>query len=179
MPKLKSGDKIESLNLPAIDNTQFDLGMVQGKRYMICFFRFASCPFCNLRVHELVSRFDEFGDGFSIVAIFDSPLKSLQTFGGRHHAPFPILADEKNEYYKKFGVERSLLRTLKGAILRFPRLLYAMLIKGYLPLPITGNITTMPLDILVSEEGVVERVHYGRDEGDHMPLRDIVSFSKK
>ena len=56
------GEKAENIKLPAIDGTVFETDSLAGKPYMLSFLRFASCPFCNLRVNELVRRFDEFGD---------------------------------------------------------------------------------------------------------------------
>ncbi|HFB65643.1 MAG TPA: redoxin domain-containing protein, partial [Aeromonadales bacterium] len=47
--RLKKGDSVTNIVLPAIDGTEFNLESLQGKRYMLSFFRFASCPFCNLR----------------------------------------------------------------------------------------------------------------------------------
>jgi thioredoxin-dependent peroxiredoxin len=93
---------------------------------MLSFSRFAACPFCNLRVHELVTRFDELGSHFSAVAVFDSPLDNLQRYASRHRAPFPILADPANVYYRAFAIERSIPGMLKAALLRFPSVLRAV-----------------------------------------------------
>jgi len=144
---------------------------------MIAFFRFAGCPFCNLRVHDLVKQYHAFGPNFTIVGIFDATLKDLQRHATRHNAPFPILADETKDYYQKYGITRSLLGTLKGAIFRFPTVLYAMFVKGYLPTSFGGNIMTMPADLLVNEDGVIEVAHYGKDEGDHIPIESVTRFS--
>lgn len=67
--KKKIGDKVTNIVLPAIDGSEFNLNSLKGKRYMISFLRFASCPFCNLRVNQLVSGFSEFGKDFTIVAV--------------------------------------------------------------------------------------------------------------
>ena len=175
--KVDVGDKAIPISLPAIDGQPFTSDSLQGKRYLLSFFRFATCPFCNMRVHELVTRYDELGDGLTIVAIFDSPLDNLQTHASEHHAPFPILADEKNTYYQQYGVQRSLLGTLKGGILRLPYSLYGMFVKGYFPWPIKGAMTTMPLDMLVDEQGVIQVAYYGTDEGDHLAFDQIKQFS--
>jgi peroxiredoxin len=55
------GEKTGNIILPAIDGGMFELNELKGKRFMLSFLRFASCPFCNLRVHELATRFNEFG----------------------------------------------------------------------------------------------------------------------
>ncbi|MGD8617036.1 MAG: redoxin domain-containing protein [Gammaproteobacteria bacterium] len=173
------GDAVVNIRLPALDDSTFDLDSLNGRSYMLSFFRFASCPFCNLRMHELVTRLDELPDDFTIVAIFDSPLDNLQRHAGKHEAPFPILADAENRYYKIYGIRHSLIGVMKGMLLRMPRLLYAMFAKGYLPLSIKGSMTTMPADFLINAQGIIQTAHYGRDEGDHLPFEKVREFAMK
>ena len=173
------GDAVIRIKLPALQNGNFDLDRLKGKPFMLSFFRFASCPFCNLRMHELVTRFDELPKDFTIVAVFDSPLDNLQRHAGKHQAPFPVLADKDNRYYKLYGIQHSIFGVLKGMFLRMPRLLHAMFVKGYVPLIIKGSMTTMPADFLVDEQGIIRVAYYGKDEGDHLPFEQIKAFSLK
>ena len=99
-----SGEHAPRVNLTGIGGLAFDTASLVGRRFMLSFFRFASCPFCNLRVHNLVKRFPELGPGFGIVAIFDSPLDNLERHTSGHSAPFPILADERGEFYEHYGI---------------------------------------------------------------------------
>ena|GEM_PF-3072038 len=69
------------------------------------------------------------------------------------------------------------LSTLKGGILRRPRVLYAIFVKGFVPTSFQGRPTTMALDILVDEKGVIKRLHYGKGAGDHMPMDIIREFA--
>jgi peroxiredoxin len=176
--QFKSGDRVTNIILPAIDGSMFSLENLTGKRFMLSFLRFASCPFCNLRIHQLISRFHEFGENFTIVAIFDSSLKNLQKHANKHQAPFPILADENNTFYRKYGIEHSIFGLFKGMFNRFSTLVYAMFRKGYLPIGIKGSLTTMPADFLVDENGIIYIAHYGEDEGDHLPFEKIYEFTK-
>ena len=172
----KPGDTANPISLPAIDGATHDTSSLAGRPFMLSFFRFASCPFCNLRLHELVSRFDEFADPFTIVAIFDSPQDNLKRHAGKHHAPFPILADASNRYYREYGIEHSVGGVLKGMALRLPTLLQGML-KGYVPLIIKGSLTTMPADFLVDADGIIRTAYYGQDEGDHLPIEQVKAFA--
>ena len=174
--RLISNSKMKHFKLPAIDGSIFDSESIKGKPVMISFFRFASCPFCNLRVNELVQRFNELNDDFTIIAIFDSPLDNLTRHTKGHNAPFPILADKENKYYKKYGIEHSVVGMLKGIIFRMPTLLKGMF-KGYIPLVIKGRMTTMPADFLIDREGNIKTAYYGKDEGDHLPFDKIKAFS--
>ena len=175
--KRKPNGLVTDISLPSIDDSTFNLDQLKGKRYMLSFFRFASCPFCNLRVNLLVNKFKEFGENFTIVAIFDSPFDNLQRYTKKHNAPFYILADESNKYYKEYGVERSFIGMLKGMFLRMPTLLNAMIKKGYFPLDFKGSWLTMPVDILIDENGVIHTAYYGKDEGVHLPFEKIKAFS--
>ena len=176
--KKQFGDQVSAIELFAIDGELFNLDVVKGKRNMLSFFRFALCPFCNLRVDQLVSRFEELGETFTIIAIFDSPLDNLQKHAQDHDAPFPILADPENIYYRKYGIERSFAGVLKGMVFRMSPLLKGMF-KGYLPLQIRGSMTTMPADFLVDEFGVIQKAWYGRGEGNHLSFEEIKRFSEK
>jgi peroxiredoxin len=171
------GDTAIPIRLPGLDGAVFDLASQQGKPYMLSFFRFASCPFCNLRMHELVTRSGELPDGFNIIAVFDSPLDNLQRHAGKHRAPFPVLADQDKHYYRLYGISHSVTGVMKGMLLRMPRLLYGMLVKGYLPLTIKGSMTTMPADFLIDGNGIIQLAHYGRDEGDHLPFEQVRQFA--
>lgn len=166
------------LQLPSIDGSTFDTASLTGKPYMLSFFRFASCPFCNLRVHQLVQRYEEFGDDFSIVAVFDSPLDNLVRHTEKHKAPFPILADESNKYYKEYGIEHSFAGMLKGMFFRMPTLFKSMFM-GNVPLIFKGSMITMPADFLIDREGIIRAAYYGKDEGDHLPFEQVMEFSQK
>jgi peroxiredoxin len=176
--RLTSGEKAKHIKLPAIDGSTFETESVKGKPFMLSFLRFASCPFCNLRVNELVRRFDEFGNDFTIIAVFDSPLDNLTRHAEGHKAPFPILADENNKYYREYGIEHSVLGTLKGMFLRMPTLLKGMF-KGYIPTIIKGSMTTMPADFLIDRESIIQIAYYGKDEGDHLSFDSVKEFSLK
>jgi peroxiredoxin len=130
-------------------------------------------------MHELVMRFDELPDDSTIAAVFDSSLNHLQRHAGRHEAPFPILADAENRYYRIYGTRHFFTGVLKSMLLRMPRLLYAMFAKGYLSLSIKGSMTTMPADFLIDAQGIIRTAHYGRDEGDHLPFEQVREFAMK
>ena len=164
--------------LPAIDGSTFDNATLHGTAYMLTFYRFASCPFCNMRLHNLINRYHEFGSGFTLVAIFDSPIDNLIQHTEGHHAPFPILADVENIYYKEFGIQQSFSGLLKGMFTRMPTMIQGMA-RGYIPTTIKGSIITMPADFLIDQSGIIERAYYGKDEGDHLATEEVIAFSKR
>lgn len=174
--RLQALNRAPEITLTAIDGSTFHLSSMHGKPFMLSFFRFASCPFCNMRVHELVTRFWELGNDFGIVAVFDSPLDNLQKHASGHSAPFPILADPKNQAYSSYGIEHSIGGVIKGMVSRMPTLIRGM-VKGYVPTSIKGRMTTMPADFLIDEVGIIQHAYYGSDEGDHLPFSQAKAFA--
>lgn len=177
MKRLQPGTPTPDFQLQGIDGHLFDSASLRGERSLISFYRFASCPFCNLRMHEVIRRLPELEGRLDVVAIFDSPLKSLRKHASGHHSPFPVLADPGRSIYQRFRIEHSMAGMLKGMILRMPTLLRAMFAHGYWPVHMDGSITSMPADFLVDENGITQTAHYGADEGDHLPWDTIAAFA--
>ena len=174
---MKVGEAMPRIELPGIDGMQFDSDSLKGKKYLLTFFRFASCPFCNMRMAELLKAKSEMDEDFEIVAIFESKVDHLRKHASKHIAKFPILADHQRKYYQLFGVNKSFIGILKGMLLRFPTLITAFL-KGYIPHEISSRFLTMPLSLLVDEQSIIQAIYHGKDEGDHIPLEQVINFSK-
>ncbi len=84
--------------LPSFSHEDLDGSIVTsdsliGKKMVITFFRFATCPFCNIRLHQLAQMANEWGDSIQVVAFFESPLETLKKYQDDHHFSFPLLAD--------------------------------------------------------------------------------------
>jgi peroxiredoxin len=176
--KLAKGDRIAELNLPNIKGGQFDIESLKGKKTLLTFYRFAQCPFCNLRVNEFVKRYPEFKDNLKVVAIFDSPLDHLVKSTKKHNAPFEILADESFKYFREYEVEQSAWKFFLGSFIRFHKIIIATL-KGYIIFSFKGSMTTVPVDILINEDGVIEKAYYGKNTTDHLSFKEILEFSSK
>ena len=158
-----------------LNGEEFSSKQLKGKKTLITFFRFATCPFCNLRLHQLISKSKEWGDEVQVVAFFESPLKTLQKHQSDEDAPFSILSDSQRVSYKKFGIVKSFWGMTKGIIFRFPTIVKGM-VAGYIP---RGMSTTIPASFLVDENLIIQEVYYGKDEGDHIDITIVEEFFKK
>lgn len=170
---MTKGDIHVPIELPAIDGTMVDSTVLTDNIVMISFFRFATCPLCNMRIHQLIKHYDDFGKDFEILAIFESPLEHLKKYTAPHQAPFPILADEHGKYYQQYRITKSYFGVIKGMFTRWSTLWTGMR-KFTIPFPIKGSLWRMPADFIVDKNGMIIRSYYGTDEGDHMPIKDIV-----
>jgi peroxiredoxin Q/BCP len=62
-------------------------------------------------------------------------------------------------------------------IMRMPTAITGMF-RGYIPLEISRRLLIMPLSLLVDEQGIIQSVYQGKDEGDHLPLDRVITFAK-
>ena len=110
-----------------------------------------------------------------MIAIFNSSPDYLAKQMGKHNAPFTILADQNFEYFAKYEVEKSFPKFMIGSLVGFFRILKASL-KGYFPMELKG-MTIVPVDVLINEAGIIEKVYYGKNTTDHMSFDEIKEFS--
>ena len=178
MSKLSVGDIMPVFSLPALDGSQFDLSDVRGKRVIFTFFRFSSCPFCNVRIDRIVKRWGEFADDTVMVGVFDADIGDLSKRMGKRDIPFTILADGDYELFARHGVEKSFFRFMWGA-LRSPMTFLRASLNGYFPMTLSiSKMSTIPVDILIGEDGKVVEAHYCKDTADHLPVDKLIRFSK-
>ena len=178
MPQLSVGDDAPNFTLPAIDGTTFDMSTMKGKRVILTFFRFSSCPFCNIRINKILKRWNEFADDTVMVGVFDAKIGELTKRMKKHNPPFTVVADETYEQYLQNDVKKSLLRVL-WAPMRAPLTMLQALLKGYVPMTLSiSKLSTIPVDILIDENGKVVNAHYCKDTVDHLPIDQLIAFSK-
>jgi peroxiredoxin len=178
MPQLKIGDNAPNFVLPAIDGTSFDMSNFRGKRIILTFFRFSSCPFCNIRINRILKRWEEFDNDTVMVGVFDAKIGELKKSMRRHNPPFTVVADETYENFLNNDVKKSLLRVLL-APMRAPLTMLEAIFRGYIPLTMSiSKLSTIPVDVLIDENGKVVKAHYCKDTVDHLPIDELISFSK-
>lgn len=175
--RISTGEKARNFEVKDLSGNKVSLQDYQGKKLMLSFYRYASCPLCNLRVHELSERYDSLQKkGLHLLAFFQSPEESIRRYVGKQHPPFPIVADPERSVYRAYGVEPSWSGFLKGS-LRLSSMVSAAS-KGFLPGKMEGEKAMVPADFLVGPDLVVGRAYYGSDIGDHIPIRDIEDWLK-
>ena len=177
MPQIVTGDTAPQFTLPAIDGSTFNMADMKGKRVILTFFRFSTCPLCNMRIRRIIQRWNEFSKDAVMVAVFDAKVGELQKRMKKHDAPFVVVADETYEQFNKNGVKKSFFKFMWGA-LRSPLTLLQATLRGYVPLTLSiSKLSTIPVDILIDEDGKVVEAHYCKDTADHLSLDRMIAFS--
>ena len=176
MAKIKVGDKIDDLKLPAIDGKTFDISQHQGKNIFISWLRFSGCPLCHLRVNELTNAEDKYGKDFTNVAIFSCNVDALKKTSTKHGNNIIIAADEERTYFNKYDMPLSMARVMLGLTISPLRMMRAVF-KGYAAPSFNGSFTAIPVDMMINKKGIVEKVRYASHTTDHIPLSEVIEFS--
>ena len=171
--RIQTGQAAPDFEVKDIFGNQISLGHFKDKKLLLSFYRYASCPLCNLRVHRLIEQYPDFkSKGLHLLAFFQSPDKSIRKYVGRQGAPFPIIADPDHDVYRAYGVETSWPGFIKGSF-RLMTLTTAAR-RGYFPGKMEGKKSLVPADFLIGPDLMVEKAYYGNDIADHMPIQEIM-----
>ncbi len=170
MPRLSPGDFAPALEGLDHAGATVSLAALRGRPVLVAFFRYASCPLCNLRVHQLRQARPELArKGLAIIAVFQSPPASIAAYVGRQAVEFPLVGDPTMTLYRRWGVEKSWAGLLRATVFHFGTGLRAIR-QGFLPGRIDGPMHRLPADFLVDAEGRLAEVFYATHIGEHLPL---------
>lgn len=172
--RLAPGDLTPDLITTDFLGNPINLRALRGSPVLLSFYRYASCPVCNFRMHSIIQQYPQWAEqGLHVVSVFQSPAESIGQYVGRQDAPFPIVPDPDMTHYKVFGVEtrwRGLMtwRVTVAVTKAFRR--------GFLPGKIEGPVERTPADFLINPDGRIAMAHYGADIDDHIPVASIAQW---
>ena len=173
MGKIKAGESIPSLSGQSYNRGAIHLDDYRGTKLILSFYRYAACPFCNLRMQQFIKKYqsDYSNRGIKAVAVFQSPEESIAKYLSKHEAPFDIIADPKQQWYKSMGLTTS----WKGFMLGAANVSQAMEArrKGLINIDPEGPANRLPADFLIGTDGTVEVVYYAKNISDHIPFEAI------
>lgn len=173
--RLKAGDTAPAFSLVDIHGKPV-IFPIQGRRVMLSFYRYASCPFCNLRIHELDKQAEAYRQqGLELIAVFQSPVEKIHHYAGKQQAAFPIIADPDRHLYRLYGVESSWWGMVKAFFGR-PAEIARAIGQGFLPGSMEGEKHRLPADFIIERDGSLLASYYGRDIGDHLPLQQVERY---
>ena len=173
--KMVAGEPARDFSVTDLSGNEISLGDYRGKRLLLSFYRYASCPFCNLRVAQLIEAYPRLhGKGLELLAFFQSPRESILEYVGKQETPFPIVPDPERVVYRLYGVEASWM----GYVRAMGRISYYREAgdRGFHRGKVEGARALIPADFLIGPDLKVARAYYGKDIGDHLPIEEIETY---
>jgi peroxiredoxin len=169
---LNVGARVPSFDITDLEGKRFHSGALPAKLW-IALFRYAACPLCALRLHEMAGRWakDLAHRGVTCLVISPSTRAQLERYVKDTAPPFSLVADPEQQLYgvlhpgyAPFG--------LGGGFLRRSLEARALGIKGG-PSPSLRAAFRAPGDLIIDDAGLVRFAWTGRDFSDHAPFDDI------
>jgi thioredoxin-dependent peroxiredoxin len=172
--RLKPGDQAIPFSVETLEGQTLSLEQFAGKPLLLMFYRYASCPMCNLRLRDFAQHFPRLHErGLEVVAFFHSPARSIRTNAGKRHYPFHLVADPGFKVYRSYGVETSWLRFLLSMALPSFYVDWVRAMRYGIWGGVDWQMGKMPADFLIGPDGRILKAHYGREMGDHLPVAEV------
>jgi thioredoxin-dependent peroxiredoxin len=169
--------------LKDIFGRMIDLQLYRGKRVFIGFFRHAGCPFCNIRVHALLKKHEEFKAlGLEMIFFFESPENLLlKSIFHKEVSPIPLISDPKKTIYTQYGIETS---GYKSAVSHLTSFVQTAFKARKLGVPIHAmaadeSISTIPAEFLLDQNLQIKKVHYAENLNDRLGMEMLELFAKE
>ena len=166
-------------DLTLVDSDGRSHRLIDLDKVYLNFFRYAGCPICNFRMHELNAEARQFAlEGITVIAVFESSDSVLAEYRGELSNDIVLVGDPALELYRAFGVERSLGKLMRGGSKKDvrrrakegkTRFGESSDRRGQSPPKRDGSLTRVPAEFIL-ERGRIRKAHYGEYVGDHMPL---------
>jgi len=177
--KLSPGDSAPLIQRLDFEGQDFDTDQYKGRWLLLSFYRYASCPFCNLRIHQLDQETEHFRElNLEMAAVFQSSAEKVESYAGSKGLSFPLLCDPSQGLYQTYGLTTSWWGFFGGMVLKMPKMMVAFK-NGFLPGSMEGKINQMPADFLIDPNGIIQLAYYGSDLSDHVPVEQIKAVLTK
>ena len=174
--RLRVGDLAPEFCLPDFGGGQSRLSELRGQKVWLIFNRQSTCALCNphnLQIMALHGKLRQ--SGVQIVSVWGSTLADLSQGIGKLRPPYPVLADPFDETYDRYGLAHSLkgfldVRNLSTAVT-------GLRMMGLSALKDDGELTHMPAEFLINEDGVIEAAHYNSYGVDWLPTEQVLDWA--
>lgn len=177
--RLLPGNAAPDCTLDTVRGESIELASLRGAPVWLAFSRFAACPLCNFKIHQIVGQWQQrfAGTRLRLFVIFQSPAAKLAEYVASDSAPFDLVADPTMDLYRLYRVERSIpkmisLHALKVAV--------SAVAEGLVvPAGPDGPITRVPADFLIDPHGLIRVARYGENIADHIALDRVTDFLER
>jgi thioredoxin-dependent peroxiredoxin len=179
--KLKINDKAPEIGMISAQGNTIKLENLTGKTVLLTFFRFAGCPVCNFRMHEIIENYNQLKAlNIEVIAIFESGNEMLRAYLIDSLVPFPLIGDTNLTLYKKYATDKSVFKMISTLFKKKTKKemkLGELLFNGK-KYKQDGSMLRIPADFIIDENGIIKIAHYGKFIGDHIPLEFLIDIQK-
>lgn len=171
--RLRPGSPMPRFTAESIGGRRVSSEQLRGRPLLLKFYRFATCPVCNLHMHRFITEHHLVSEaGLTTVVFYHSPADKLAA-AQKVATPFDLVPDPDKTIFGAFGVERGWRGMVSPAVMiDYVKALAA----GYPPglFSSDGGITGNPADFIVDASGRIALAHYGKQYADSLDAEQVV-----
>jgi peroxiredoxin len=177
--KILEGQLARDFAVKDIEGNQFKLSDFKGKKIILSFYRNVNCPFCNRRIHQLMSMNLRLkNSGVQMLFFFESSNEKISSsifHQGISH--WPLVGDPERRIYNLYGVENSLLKFMRTMVSSNPLKAKKDVTELNLPEDKEATLTLIPADFFIDENFKVVMAKYGKHVDDHVDIAALKVFA--
>ncbi|WP_020530672.1 peroxiredoxin family protein [Flexithrix dorotheae] len=149
----------------------------KGKKVLLTFFRYASCPFCNMRMQLLIRNAEKLKkSGVEILVLFASSAQQIKKYAGKQNPPFPIIPDAGRDIYKDYMIKSStkgMLKTMGNM-----KMMMKMMGSGFFSFDSMPRESLLPADFLIDENQNIVESFFGTEFSEHIDIDSVWRWGK-
>lgn len=174
--KLERGNFAPRIVADTVIGKNLDTDVMPSTKLWVAFYRYSSCPMCDIHFDEVVNRAKELAAvGVRFIAIFESEIVNFPPhIIEMARKGFDVIGDKNKFLYDKYQVEVSWPKVFSFGSVATSVKAHA---EGYRRGTIDGNLATIPAHFLIFS-GVIYDAHYGKHAGHHIPFDQVLAFGK-
>ena len=174
---LKVGDPAPQFEAQTSGGHAISLSEYRGRAVWLVLFRYAACPFCARRVHELIECHSRIQSaGLNVLAVFPSPPHRIEKYVATYRPPFPTISDPKEDLYNKYHATKSAMGALRSAA-RLGRLASTLKFAPNSPLAVDNSPFRIPAEFLIDASQRIARAYYGSEIDDGIPIDEALELA--
>lgn len=175
--RLNVGSAAPVFTAEALGGQRVDLSALRGRPLLLKFYRFATCPVCNLHMHRFIKDYPALQAlGLTTVVLYHSPASKLEQ-ANVELPSFPLVPDPEKKIFKAYGVERGLAGMFSFTVMRE---YFHALKAGFPPgmFSADGGVTGNPADFIIDADGQIAYAHYGRQYADSLDVEQVLNVCR-
>jgi len=179
--KVSNGQVAPDFTVTDVYGREVQLSAFKGQKVHLNFYRFAGCPFCNLRFHEIEKMAEDYRrNNVVLLSVYESSAENMRAMISDEKFYATMVPDPDSSLYRLYDLDRSLLGLFgfllfKGGIGQVIKgmKLFKQKVKN------DGHTDRIEAEFLIGTDGKVVEAYYGKNPGDNLPISTIKDFITK
>ncbi len=176
--RLEAGAEAPDFEVETVTGERVQLSALRGKPVWLGFSRWASCPMCNYRIHQMIGEWPRRYEQRELrhLNFSPSPPEKLQAYVLKQSPPFDLVSDVPQVHYKTYGLESSVAKGMNLDTITVTVKAMRMGLPGGPRLRFEGPAFRVPADFLIDREGRIKVAYYGKKITESIPFDLVDSF---